>query len=190
MPSLPAGQVKRGQAIDLEGEIYVIGTMDWVKPGKGPAYIQVKMKHVKSGKIIDKRFRSAETVETISVDRRRVQYSYDQGTDVVFMDPENYDQIEVPGELIGDAKSFIGYGADVELQIVGGQVLGVIMPPAVVLEVIETEPGLKKVAATDVTKQAKTNTGLMVNVPVFINAGDKIKVDTSSGKYLERVSTG
>ena len=126
MPSLPAGQVKRGQAIDLEGEIYVINTMGWVKPGKGPAYVQVKMKHVKTGKIIDKRFRSAETVETISVDRRRVQYSYDQGNDVVFMDPESFDQIEVPGDLVGDAKSFIGYGADVELQIVGGQVLGVI----------------------------------------------------------------
>jgi elongation factor P len=190
MPSLPAGQVKKGQAIDHDGEIYVINAVDWVKPGKGPAYVQIKLKHLKSGKIIDHRFRSAETVETISVDRRRVQYSYDQGTNVVFMDPETYEQIEVSADLIGDDKSFIGYGAEVDLQIVGGQVLGVIMPPAVVLEVIETEPGLKKVAATDVTKPAKTDTGLVVNVPVFINQGDKIKVDTSTGRYLERVSTG
>ena len=189
MPSLPTSQLKRGQAIEHEGEIYVISTMDWVKPGKGPAYVQMKLKHLKSGKLIDKRFRSAETVETINVDRRRVQYSYDQGSDVVFMDPENYDQIEIPAAMIGDDKLFIGYGAEVELQMVAGQVLGVIMPPTVILEVVETEPGLKKAAATDVTKPAKTDTGLTVNVPVFINQGDKIKVDTTTGKYLERVSS-
>lgn len=190
MPSLPAGQLKRGQAIDHQGEVYLVNALDWVKPGKGPAYVQLKLRHVKSGKLIDKRFRSAETVEAISVDRRRLQYSYDQGDNLVFMDPQSYDQIEVPGELVGDDKRYLTYGIELDVQIVDGQVLGVLIPPAVVLEVTQTEPGLKKAAATDTTKPATTETGLTVNVPVFINQGDKIKVDTENGKYLERVSAG
>jgi elongation factor P len=190
MASLPAGQLKRGQAIDVDAEIYVVNALEWVKPGKGPAYVQLKLRHVKTSKLIDRRFRSAETVETINVDRRKLQYSYDQGSNLVFMDPQSYEQIEIPAELVGDDKKYLRLGTDLDVQLVDGQALGVLMPTAVVLEVVETEPGLKKVAATDVTKPATTETGLKVNVPVFINQGDKIKIDTTNGKYLERVSTG
>lgn len=188
MPSIPASQVKRGQAILHNGEVYVIVGTDWVKPGKGPAYVQAKLKHVTTGKIIDNRFRSAATVETINVDRRKVAYSYDNGTSHVFMDGSTYEEIEASHDLVGEDSRFLTYGASMELQIVQGKVVSLLLPAAVVMEVVRTEPGLKNVSATDVTKPATTDTGLVVQVPVFINQGEKIKVDTTDGKYLERVN--
>jgi elongation factor P len=191
MAKLPSSQLKRGQVIDLDGEHYSMLKLDWVKPGQGPAYMQAKMRNLSSGKIIDRRLRSAETVEVMHVETRRATYSYDAGHAYVFMDTVSYEQIEAPKDVItADELLFLTSDAEVEIQAIEGQIVSVSLPASVVLEITQADPGLKKVAATDVSKPATTETGLKVNVPVFINVGDKIKVSTEDGKYLERVSTG
>lgn len=191
MAKLPASQLKRGRVIVLDGEHYSILGLDWVKPGKGPAYIQAKMRNLSSSKIIDRRLRSAETIEVAHVDTHRATYSYDGGQAFVFMNTVSYDEIDVPKDALeNNAISFLTSETEVDIQTIEGRIVSVTLPSSVVLEVTETEPGLKKVAATDVTKPAHTDTGLLVQVPVFINVGDRVKVSTEDGRYLERVNTG
>jgi elongation factor P len=186
MPSVGANQIVRGNAIMYQGEIFICVGTEHVKPGTGPAYVQMKMKNAKTGKVIDNRFRSADSIEQVDMDRSDFTYSYFNGANYVFMHTETYEEVELHPEVIGEMKNYLVEGDEITLCRVDNQVLSVELPKTVVLEVVETEPGIKNATATNVGKPAKTNTGLTVTVPPFINVGDKLRVDTESGEYIER----
>ncbi|MBN1256691.1 MAG: elongation factor P [Planctomycetes bacterium] len=186
MPSIGVNQVSRGTAINWNGEIYICVGMEHIKPGKGPAYVQMKLKNAITGRIIDNRFRSQDTVDQVDVDRGDYTFSYVSGDKYVFMHTKTYEEVEISDEAIGDRKDYLVEGNTVTLCTVHGSVLSIELPKTVVLEVIETEPGIKNASATNVGKPATTNTGLIVTVPPFINQGDRIKVDTENGTYMER----
>ena len=159
-----------------------------VKPGKGPAFVRTKLKNVTSGKIIDKTFNAGTKVETATVDRSDYQYLYNDGTDYIFMDTRTYEQVAVSPEIIGDAKNFLLENSTVMIAQHDGQVLYVELPASVVLEITHTEPGLQGDRATGGTKPATLETGAEIQVPLFLNVGDKVKVDTRDGSYLSRVN--
>lgn len=186
MVKMGVNQLNRGNAIDYEGEPHIVVEMDHVKPGKGPAYVQMKLRNVSTGRIVDQRFRSADTVEQVEMDRSSYTFSYINGDRYVFMHQETYEEVEVPEEFVGEAKDYLVEGNAVTLCCSKGQVLSLELPKTVILEVVQTEPGIKNASATNVGKPATTNTGLVVTVPPFINEGDKLKVDTDTGEYLER----
>ncbi len=186
MANVGINQITRGNAMKIDGEIYVCTGMDHVKPGKGPAYIQMKLKNAISGRVIDKRFRSADNVEKVDMDKASATYSYYNGNNYVFMHTETYEEIEMNEDAVGSNKEYLIEGNPVTLYMVEGQVLSLEMPKTIVMDIVETEPGIKNASATNVGKPATTNTGLIVTVPPFIEAGQKIKVDTENGEYLER----
>ena len=188
MPSLPINQISRGQAILYNNEIYMIISMTHVKPGKGPAYQQTKMRNVESGKIIENRFRSEDRVDTVNVDRQGCTYSYRSGDNYVFMNDKTYEEIEVHETILGEDKFYLLEGNKTTVMVADARVLGVELPPAVVLEVTECDPGVKNATATNVFKNGVVETGLNVQIPPFINVGDKVKISTEDGKYLERVN--
>ena len=189
MPSLPINQISRGQAILYNNEIYMIISMTHVKPGKGPAYQQTKMRNVESGKIIENRFRSEDKVDTVNVDRQGCTFSYRSGENFVFMNEKTYEEIEVHESILGDDKYYLLEGNKTTVMVADGRVLGVELPAAVVLEVTECDPGVKNATATNVFKNGVVETGLNVLIPPFINVGDKVKLSTEDGKYLERVNS-
>ncbi len=190
MPSIPVNQLSRGQAINLDGDIYLILGMEHVKPGKGPAYQQIKLKGIENGKVIEKRFRAAEQVESIDVDRQACTYSYRNGDTFVFMNAKTYEELEVHKGIIGEQAPYLLEGNDVTIMVAQGRVVSIELPAAVELVVTECDPGVKNATATNVFKNATVETGLQVQVPPFINKGDKVKIETESGKYLERTSIG
>lgn len=186
MASVSANQINRGNGIMWEGDIYICVGTEHVKPGKGPAYVQMKMKNATTGRILDHRFRSADTVEQVDMDRASYTFSYVAGEKFVFMHTETFEEAELPADVVGEAKNFLVEGNEVTLLRVGERVLSMELPKVVILDVVETEPGIKNASATNVGKPATTNTGLVVTVPPFINAGDRLKIDTETGEYLER----
>ena len=188
MPSIPVNQLGRGQAISLDNEIYLIMGMEHVKPGKGPAYQQIKLKGIENGKVIEKRFRAAEQVESIDVDRQACTYSYRNGDTFVFMNAKTYEEIEVHKDIISDQSLYLLEGNGVTIMVAAGRVVSVELPAAVELVISECDPGVKNATATNVFKNAIVETGLQVQVPPFINQGDKVKIETESGKYLERTA--
>jgi len=189
MPNIPINQVSRGQALMLDGEIMIIVSMEHVKPGKGPAYQQIKLRNIESGKIIEKRFRAADSIDVVDVDRQTCAYSYKNGESYVFMNNKTYEELEVHESILGDDKYYLLEGNAVTILVANGRVLGVELSPMVVLEITQCDPGVKNATATNVFKNAVVETGLNVGVPPFINKGDKIKIDTETGKYVERVAT-
>ncbi len=188
MPNMPINQVSRGQALMMDGSIMMIVKMEHVKPGKGPAYQQTKLKNIENGKIIEKRYRAADVVEVVDVDRQSCTYSYKNAETFVFMNSKTYEEQEVHESLLGDDQYYLLEGNAVTVMVANGRVLGVELPPMVVLEVTECDPGVKNATATNVFKNSVVETGLNVAVPPFINKGDKIKIDTENGKYVERVN--
>lgn len=188
MPKLPVNQVSRGQAIDIDGGVYVILSMEHVKPGKGPAYQQIKLREIESGKVVDKRFRAADVIEAVDVDRQQCTYSYRDGDNFVFMNNKTYEQTEVHKEILGSDADFLLEETDVTILYVRGRVVAVELPASVELKITECDPGVKNATATNVFKNATVETGLTVQVPPFINQGDTVKIETGSGKYLERTS--
>jgi elongation factor P len=188
MANVGLNQIKIGNGINWQNEIFIVVGMEHVKPGKGPAYVQMKMKNAVSGRVIDHRFRSADTVDQADMNRLDAQFSYASGDRLVFMDNDTYDEIEMTEETVGTAKNYLVEGNSIILCMVGSQVLSLELPKSVVLEVVETEPGIKNASATNVGKPATMNTGAVVTVPPFINVGDRIKVDTENNSYVERVN--
>jgi elongation factor P len=159
-----------------------------VKPGKGGAFVRTKLKNVLTGKVVDKTFNAGVKVETATVDRREMQYLYKDGEDFVFMDGDTYDQITVPAATVGDTANFLLEGQSATVATHDGSPLSVELPLSVVLKITYTEPGLQGDRSTGGTKPATLETGASVQVPLFVEAGTKIKVDTRTGDYLGRVN--
>jgi len=183
-----SNDIKNGSVLNLDGNLWTIIDFQHVKPGKGGAFVRTKMKNVMSGKVVDKTFNAGTKVEFETVDRREMQYLYNDGTDFIFMDPDTFDQIPVTPQIMGDAKDFLLESANVLIGSHHGNPIFVEMPASVVLEVTYTEPGLQGDRSSGGTKPATLETGREIQVPLFLDAGTKVKVNTTSGDYLGRVN--
>ncbi|KAF4410311.1 MULTISPECIES: elongation factor P [Streptomyces] len=182
--------LKNGMVLKLEGgQLWSVVEFQHVKPGKGPAFVRTKLKNVLSGKTVDKTFNAGVKVETASVDKRGMQFSYKDGNDFVFMDSETFDQIYITPETVGDAANYLLEGFDAVVAMYEGNPLYVELPAAVELVIEYTEPGVQGDRSTGGSKPAKLETGYEIAVPLFITTGEKIKVDTRSGEYLGRVNS-
>ena len=180
--------LKNGLVLNIEGQLWQVVEFQHVKPGKGPAFVRTKLKNVLSGKTVDKTFNAGLKIETATVDRRDMQYSYKDGDDFVFMDMSTYEQTYVSAATVGDAAKYMLEGQDVIVAFHEENVLFVELPAAVVLTVSHTEPGLQGDRSSAGTKPATLETGTEIQVPLFLNEGDKVKVDTRSGRYISRVT--
>ena len=180
--------LKNGLVLNLEGQLWTVVEFQHVKPGKGPAFVRTKLKNVMSGKVVDKTFNAGVKVETANVDKRNMQYLYNDGTDFIFMDGDTYDQIAVSPEVVGDAAKYMLENQDAIVARHDGTVLFIELPASVVLEISYTEPGLQGDRSTGGTKPATLETGAEIAVPLFLETGTKVKVDTRDGSYLGRVS--
>ena len=180
--------LKNGLVLNIEGQLWTVVEFQHVKPGKGPAFVRTKLKSIMSGKVVDKTFNAGLKVETASVDKRAMQYSYKDGTDFVFMDSSTYDQVYVPETVVGDAAKFLLENQEANVAIHEGAPLYVELPASVELVIEYTEPGLQGDRSTGGTKPAKLETGAEISVPLFLNVGEKIKVDTRDGSYISRVN--
>jgi elongation factor P len=179
--------LKNGMVLNIDGQLWSVVEFQHVKPGKGPAFVRTKLRNVESGKNVDKTFNAGTKVETATVDRRTMQYLYNDGTSYVFMDTGTYDQLEISPEIVGDAKNFLLENQEAIVATNEGRVLFVELPASVELEITFTEPGLAGDSATGRTKPATLETGHEIQVPLFINQGEKVKVDTRDSSYLGRV---
>jgi len=179
--------LKNGMVLNIEGQLWTVIEFQHVKPGKGPAFVRTKLKNVESNKTVDKTFNAGTKVETANVDKRTMQYLYNDGTSYVFMDTGTYDQLEVPPEVVGNAKNFMLENQEAIVATNEGRVLFIELPASVELQITFTEPGLAGDSATGRTKPATLETGHEIQVPLFINQGEKVKVDTRDSSYLGRV---
>ncbi|HEX2145390.1 MAG TPA: elongation factor P [Glycomyces sp.] len=178
--------LKNGLVLNLEGQLWQVQEFQHVKPGKGPAFVRTTLKQIPSGKIVDKTFNAGTKVETANVDRRTMQFLYKEGEDFVFMDMETYDQFPLTPTLVGVAANFMLENSEVTVAMHDGKALYVELPASVELTITYTEPGLQGDRSSGGTKPATVETGAQVLVPLFIDNGEKIKVDTRDGKYLSR----
>ncbi|MCI5596924.1 MAG: elongation factor P [Lachnospiraceae bacterium] len=182
-----AGDFKNGVTIEYEGNVYQIIEFQHVKPGKGAAFVRTKLKNIKNGGVIEKSFRPTEKFENAMIERNSMQYLYSDGELYYFMNMETFDQIALNEDLIGDSLKFVRENDVVTTVAHNGDVFAVEPPMFVELEVIECEPGEKGNTATGATKPCVVETGATVYVPLFVNLGDKLKIDTRTGEYLSRV---
>ncbi len=182
-----AGDFRNGVTLEMDGNIYQIIEFQHVKPGKGAAFVRTKLKNIINGGVVEKTFRPTEKFPTARIDRVEMQYLYNDGDLYYFMNTENYDQIALNNETIGDALKFVKENEMVKVCSHNGTVFAVEAPLFVELEVTETEPGFKGDTATGATKPATVETGAVVYVPLFVETGDKLKIDTRTGEYLSRV---
>jgi elongation factor P len=185
MPS--TSDFRPGLVIKYNSEPWTIVEFQHVNPGNWRAFVRTKLKNLKSGKVIENRFRAGEAVEIIRIERKEYQFLYHDGNGFVFMDKETYDQLSVSQEQIGDGAEFLKDGESVDILFNGTDITGVELPITVELKVTETVPGVRGDSANSGTKPAKVETGATVNVPLFINEGDLLKIDTRTGGYIERV---
>jgi elongation factor P len=184
--AIPATQLRPGMIIKHNDTLHSVFKVEHRTPGNLRAFIQAKLRNLKSGAMFEHRFRSADAIEKVSVDEVTMEFLYADGDDYYFMNPEDYEQTVLNGSLLGDAVEYLTPNLQIKISYIDGQPVGVDLPTSVELTVVETEPGLKSATASSVTKPAKTETGLVVQVPPFINEGEKIRVDTSEGAYLSR----
>ena len=180
--------LKNGMVLNLEGQLWQVVEFQHVKPGKGPAFVRTKIKNVLSGKTVDKTFNAGAKVEFATVDRSDYQYLYQDGDDYVFMDMKTYDQINVPATVVGDAANYMLESQTATIAMHEGSPLYIELPASVVLEITYTEPGLQGDRSTGGTKPATVETGYEIQVPLFLETGTKVKVDTRTGEYLGRVN--
>ncbi|MDI6637548.1 MAG: elongation factor P [Bacillota bacterium] len=176
-----------GLTIELDGEVYTVVDFQHVKPGKGSAFVRSKLKNVKTGYVIEKTFRAGEKLPRAHIDYREMQYLYSSGDENYFMDTSTYEQLVLSNETLGDAKKYLKENMVIGVQMYEGSPIGVELPNFVELAVVDTDPGLRGDTATGGSKPATLETGAVVQVPLFVNVGDVIRVDTRTGQYLERV---
>ena len=178
--------LKNGMTLLLDGKLQQIVEWNHHKPGKGGAVVRTKLREFESGKVTDKTFRAGEDVEQAIIDRRTLQYLYRDGDDLVLMDAETYEQQNAPVKTIGDALDYLLEGDELGVSVYDGRIVGVELPASKVLEIVETDPGHAGNTATSATKPATLETGKVIHVPLFIEKGEKVKVDTRSGDYISR----
>lgn len=180
--------IKNGTVLNLDGQLWNVIEFQHVKPGKGGAFVRTKLRNVLSGKVVDKTFNAGTKIDTATVDRRDFQYLYKDGADFVFMDTDTYDQITVAGETVGNASNFMLENQTVLIALHEGNPLYVELPPSVTLVITYTEPGLQGDRSSAGTKPATVETGYEIQVPLFLETGTRVKVDTRDGSYLGRVN--
>ncbi|MGC7101212.1 elongation factor P [Amycolatopsis lurida] len=181
--------LKNGLVLNLDGQLWSVVNFQHVKPGKGGAFVRTTLKHVLSGKVVDKTFNAGTKVDTATVDRRTMTYLYNDGSDFVFMDGDTFDQINVSREVVGDGANYLLENTEVQVAIHENTPLYVELPTSVELVVQHTDPGLQGDRSTGGTKPATLETGAEIQVPLFLTTGEKVKVDTRDGRYLGRVSS-
>jgi elongation factor P len=184
--SIPATQMRPGMIIKHKDQLHLVFKVEHRTPGNLRAFIQAKLRNLKSGAMFEERFRSADAIDKVVVDEVSMEFLYNDGDDYYFMNPVDYEQTVLKRDTLGDAVEYLTPNLQIKVSYHDGQAVGVDLPASVELTVIETEPGLKSATASSVSKPAKTETGLVVQVPSFINEGEKIRVDTSEGAYLSR----
>ncbi|WP_127793561.1 elongation factor P [Agromyces sp. LHK192] len=180
--------IKNGVVLNIDGQLWSVIEFQHVKPGKGGAFVRTKLKNVVSGKVVDRTYNAGTKVDIENVDRRDFTYLYNDGDGFVFMDATDYDQITVPAATVGDAANFMLENQNVTIALNNGNPLYVDLPASVVLEITYTEPGLQGDRSTGGTKPATVQTGYEIQVPLFLETGTKVKVDTRTGDYLGRVN--
>ena len=184
--SIPATQMRPGMVIKHNEQLHSVFSVEHRTPGNLRAFIQAKLRNVRTGAMFEHRFRSGDAIDRVIVDETPMEYLYADGEDYYFMNIENYEQTHLRRDILGDAVEYLIPNLQIRISFYDGKAVGVDLPPSVNLKVVETEPGLKSATASSVTKPAKTETGLIVQVPPFISEGEIIKVDTAEGAYLSR----
>jgi elongation factor P len=177
---------RNGLTIEVDGEIYRVLEFQHVKPGKGAAFVRSRLRNLRNGNIVEKTFRAGEKVERAQIDNRKMQYLYSTGDTYIFMDTETYEQVELSAKQIEYELKFLKENMEVSVIMYQGETIGVELPNTVVLTVVETEPGIKGDTVSGGTKSAKLETGLVVQVPLFVNEGDKLIINTADGTYVSR----
>jgi elongation factor P len=184
--AIPATQLRPGMVIKHNNDLHAVFSVEHRTPGNLRAFIQAKLRNLRTGAMFEHRFRSADAIDKVTVDEVKMEYLYNDGDSYYFMNTENYEQTYLGKDVLGDAVDYLIPNLQIDVEFFDGKAVGVELPQTVDLTVVETEPGLKSATASSVTKPAKTETGLIVQVPPFINEGEKIRVDTSEGAYLSR----
>ncbi|HZQ91623.1 MAG TPA: elongation factor P [Terriglobales bacterium] len=184
--AIPATQLRPGMIIKHNNDLHNVFSVEHRTPGNLRAFIQAKLRNLRTGSMFEHRFRSSDPIDKITVDEEKMEYLYSDGDHYTFMNTETYEQITLGKDVLGDAVDYLTPNIQISVEFFDGKPVGVELPQTVDLTVVETEPGLKSATASSVTKPAKTETGLVVQVPPFVNEGDKIRVDTSEGAYLSR----
>lgn len=184
--AIPATQMRPGMIIKHNNDLHLVFSVEHRTPGNLRAFIQAKLRNVRTGAMFEHRFRSGDAIDKITVDEIQMEYLYNDGDTYYFMNMENYEQTPLGKDVLGDSVDYLIPNLQIKVEFYDGKAVGIELPQTVDLTVVETEPGLKSATASSVTKPAKTETGLVVQVPPFINEGEKIRVDTSEGAYLSR----
>src|ERR1043165_4671564 len=184
--SIPATQMRPGMIIKHKDDLHSVFSVEHRTPGNLRAFIQAKLRNLRTGAMFVERFRSPAPIEKINVDEVDMEFLYTDGDNYYFMDTSNYEQTHLTREILGDAVDYLTANLQIKVEFFDGKAVGIELPQTVILTVVETEPGIKSATASSVSKPAKTETGLIVQVPPFINEGEKIKVDTAEGVYLSR----
>jgi elongation factor P len=184
--AVSTNDLKNGMSLDLPEGLFSVVEFQHVKPGKGGAFVRTKLKNVRTGQVLERTYRADEKLEQAIIDKREMQFLYRDGAEYVFMDTTSYEQLQVGPDSLGGTSDYLKEGDEAILQLYGGEIVGVDLPAAVELKVTDTEPGVQGDRVSGARKPATLETGLVVQVPLFVNPGESIKVDTRTGEYLTR----
>jgi elongation factor P len=187
--SVDTSQFRNGLKIELDGEPFVITFFQHVKPGKGGAFVRTKVRNLRTGRVLDRTFRSGERVDEADVTESRMQYLYQDGDSLIFMDTESFDQLPFSAEQVGDARKYLKENLEVDVLFWRGRPINIELPAFVEAVITRCDPGIRGDTASGATKPATLETGAVVQVPLFVKEGERIRVDTRSGEYVERVSS-
>jgi elongation factor P len=187
MPAITTNDLKNGITLELDNGLFTVVEFQHVKPGKGGAFVRTKLRNLRNGNVFDKTFNAGVRVEQAILDKRDMQFLYKDGSDFVFMDTESYDQMHVAPAALGDAANYLTESMMAIIALYNGDIVSVEIPAAVELTIAETEPGVQGDRVSGARKPATLETGLVIQVPLFVNVGDRVKVDTRSGEYVTRV---
>ncbi|MBU6328603.1 MAG: elongation factor P [Acidobacteria bacterium] len=186
MPTITTNDLKNGMALDLDDGLFEVVEFQHVKPGKGGAFVRTTLRNIRSGATLDRTFRAGEKVERAMIDKREMQFLYRAGDDYVFMDSTTYDQLNVEPSSLGGAADYLVENAEAILKMFGDEIVGVELPAAVELTIAETEPGIQGDRVSGARKPATLETGLVIQVPLFVGPGERVRVDTRTGDYITR----
>jgi elongation factor P len=186
--AVDTSQFRNGLKVEIDGEPYTMIFFQHVKPGKGGAFVRTKLKNLRNGKVVERTFRSGERLDEADVQDRRMSYLYQDSTGLVFMDSESYEQMSIPLERVGDARAYLQENLEVDVLLYKGNPINIDLPAFIEAVITKTEPGIKGDTASGSTKPATIEPGAVVQVPLFVKEGEKIRVDTRTGEYVERVS--